>query len=171
MEEFPILPMYADDYYIKCISLARMSKGHERYGSILVADGKIIGEGYNRAIAHPSFGRLERKIRQGMANHAEVEALNDALLKGFSTHGAEIYVAGYFPDSGRLFFHSEYTCVRCMPHMRNYGVACVCVPTPDYWVKRPLESAGDDARRYTNGTHTKRLDSVIGEFLITDMAV
>ena len=160
-----------DEFYLKCISLATQSKGNERYGSIIVVDEKIIGEGYNRAIAHPSFGRLEREIRQGMANHAEVEAMNDALANGLQIEGSELYVAGFFPKSGQLFFKKDYTCVKCIPHMRNYGITNIYDPTPDGWLKKSLEVAGEEAKKFTNGTHQKRIDAIIGDFFITDLNI
>jgi len=79
-----------DEKYRECIRLALRSKGAaERYGAILLEDGEVIGRGYNRSIAHASFPgiRLKRVIRQGYANHAEVEAINDALLVGRSVEG------------------------------------------------------------------------------------
>jgi deoxycytidylate deaminase len=158
-----------NNYYLKCINLALKSKGNERYGSIVVADGRIIGEGYNRAIAHPSFGRLERKIRQGMANHAEVEAINNAILKDFSIKGTVLYVAGYFPKSGQLFFKNDYTCVKCIPHIRNYGINSIYVPTPSGWIKKSLDMASEEAKRFTKGTHQKRLDAIIGYFFISQL--
>jgi deoxycytidylate deaminase len=115
-------PILSDEFYLKCISLAIQSKGNERYGCLLVADERIRGKGYNRAIAHPAFGRLEREIRQGMANHAEVEAMNNALTNKFQIDGSDLYVAGYFPKSGQLFFKTNYTCVKCIPHMKNWGL-------------------------------------------------
>jgi deoxycytidylate deaminase len=49
-------PILEDSLFNLCISLAKMSRSSsERYGSIVVSDGSILGMGYNRAIAHPSF--------------------------------------------------------------------------------------------------------------------
>lgn len=162
-------PLLTDEFYLRCISLATQSKGNERYGSILVADEKVVGEGYNRAIAHPAFGRLEREIRQGYANHAEVEAMNDALANGFPIEESELYVAGYFSKSGQLFFKTDYTCVKCMPHMKNYGISSIYIPTPDGWIKKSLDDAGEEAKKFTKGTHQKRLNAIIGDFFITQL--
>jgi len=47
--EFPGL--VKDKFYNRCVNLAKTSKSKgERYGAILVKDGEILGEGYNRAI-------------------------------------------------------------------------------------------------------------------------
>lgn len=108
------IAIVSDDYYKECINLAKKSKGKERYGSILVKDGNVIGAGFNRAIAHKYF-KLERMIRQGYHTHAEVEALCDALIQEKDTQDSRIYCAGYFPDSGELFFQNKYTCTACPP--------------------------------------------------------
>ncbi|HOW36959.1 MAG TPA: hypothetical protein PLK34_01805 [Candidatus Pacearchaeota archaeon] len=165
--EFP--KIFDDEFYIKCINLATSSKGNERYGSILVLDSKIIGEGYNRAIVHPALEKLERRIRQGMANHAEIEALNDALFKGNKTENSDVYVAGYFPNSKRLFFKTEYTCVKCLPHLRNYEISNIYVPTPGGWIKKDLNEAYEEAKKFVNGTHQKRLEAMRGEFYISQL--
>jgi deoxycytidylate deaminase len=161
--------MFSDEHYLRCIRLAACSKGKERYGSIMIAEGRIIGEGYNQAIAHPAFGRLEREIRQGMANHAEIEAMNNALANGFCIEGSILYVAGYFPKTGLLFFKQDYTCVRCLPHLRNYGIESICIPSPEGWLAKTLEAAGDEAKKYTKGTHRKRLEAAVGEFFISEL--
>ena len=161
--------IFQDEFYRKCISLAVQSKGNERYGSILVLDNQIMGEGYNRAIVHPALQKLDRKIKQGMANHAEIEALNEALFKRNQTKNSELYVAGYFPDSKRLFFKTEYTCVKCIPHLIKYGVQNISVPAPEGWVKKEINKAYEEAKKFINGTHQKRLEVMIGEFYISQL--
>ena len=92
-------PILDDERFLYCISLANLSKNDRRsdtrIGSSLEKGKGVIGSGRNRAISHPKF-RLERIIRQGWNNHAEIEALNDALDKGFSPEGGDLYTAGYF---------------------------------------------------------------------------
>ena len=118
-------PILDDEKFICCISLATLCKNDkrsdERHGSILVKGDEIIGSGRNRAIAHPTF-RLERIIRQGQHNHAPIEALNDALDKGLSPEGGDLYEAGYFFASGRLFLQEIYTCPICPPYLKKYGI-------------------------------------------------
>lgn len=161
--------IFVDEYYRRCISLALKSKGKERYGSLLVKDGAIIGEGFNRAIAHVSFGKLERVIRQGMANHAEVEAINDAISRGENTKGASLYVAGFFPSQGLLFFKNAYTCVRCLPHIKAHEICCICIPKPKQWFEKSLSAALTDAEKFKNGSHQKRLDAMIGKYSIDQL--
>jgi len=170
--------------YNKCINLAKLSKGaNERYGAILVKNGEIIGEGYNRAIAHQSFGKLKRFIKQSYANHAEIESLNDFLLKKYPNEetldfdiilndlkGSDIYVAGYFNKSKQLFFKSLFTCVKCIPYLEKYGIENIFVPLPDGWQKIPIEDALKGASTFKSlkkgGIFNNRLKSLIGDYKI-----
>jgi deoxycytidylate deaminase len=161
--------IFKDIFYLECIRLAQQSKGNERYGSILVKDGEIIGKGFNRAIAHSSFGKLERKIKQGMANHAEIEALNDSLDNSKNVDGSDLYVAGYFPENNQLFFKKYYTCVKCLSHFKNYKIASIYVPTPEGWIKKDLEEATEEAQEFKQNTHKKRLKVILGNFFLSDI--
>jgi len=157
-------------FYKECIRLAQLSRGEERYGSLLVRDGKIIGRGYNRAIVHRTFPKLERKIYQGYANHAEIEALNDALMKKRGVKNAEIFVGGYFPQKDDLLFlHKEFTCVRCVPILASYNITKINVPTLHGWVSKSMEEAMDEAKAYLGGTYKNRIVSVIGHLSLTDL--
>ena len=145
------IPAIIDNpYLIECIRLAK-SKGKvkdkkndiQRYGALVVKNGEIIGRGYNRATAGKGF-KLPRVVSQGAFNHAEVEALNDALMHDHDVDGADIYVAGYFTDTQLIYFKKEFTCLKCIPHLRRYGIRNIYVPTPDGWVRRPIEEAYED---------------------------
>ncbi len=65
----------------KCIKLAKKGAGtvspNPLVGCILIKDGKIIGEGFHKEAGSP---------------HAEVNAINNAISKGFSVKGADLYV-------------------------------------------------------------------------------
>jgi deoxycytidylate deaminase len=160
----------SDEYYLTCISEAIKSRGkHERYGSLLVKDGKAIGRGFNRAIANGLIN-LDREIRQGYANHAEIEAMNDALFKGFDISNSDIFCAGYFPKTGKLFFQQDYTCTLCPKKMHPYGVKNIVIPTKNGWKIRPLEEAVEEARKFTKGTHEKRIRITEGEYYISQLA-
>jgi hypothetical protein len=162
--KFKHVPIVNDDRYLQCMRFAAQSKGTERYGAIIIKDGRVLGGGFNRAIGHPAF-RLERPIRQGMANHAEIEAICDVLINAPSDlEGADVFVAGYFPQLGRLFFQDKYTCVRCPPHMQMQGLRSINLPLPSGWIKKSLGDALSEAREFTNGTHQKRLNATVGEF-------
>lgn len=164
-----------DEKYRECIELALQSKGaRERYGAILLREGEIIGRGYNRSIAHAAFPgiRLERVIRQGYANHAEVEAINDALLAGRSVSEAVVYVAGYFPSDNRLLFlHETFTCDKCAKIMNDWGIRSVYVPSVQGWIERPIEVALEEAGILLRGEgkHESRRNLIQGSFSVHQM--
>lgn len=166
-------PILNNDFYVECIRLAELSKGtDQRYGSLLVKDGEIIGRGYNRAIAHPSFPKLKRIIYQGYSNHAEIEALNDALMKRRGVKNSEIFVGGFFPkEKGLLFLHNEFTCMRCIPILASYNVSKINVPTPKGWVSKNMDEALEEAAEYLGGTYKNRVVSVIGRLTLADLAL
>ena len=171
-EQIQPAPILFDQIYLECIRLAQFSKGaSQRYGSIVSKDGVILGRGYNRAVAHPSFGKLQREIYQGYSNHAEVEAVNDALANGKDVSGTEIFVGGYFPkQNGLLFLKNEFTCLRCPPILKSYGISVINVPTPGGWLQRDVDEAMTEAKAYTNGgTYKNRLLSVLGKWTIANL--
>ena len=171
--------LFEDEYYLRCISLARLSKGQgERYGSLLVKDGHTIGMGYNRAIAHPSF-HLERLIRMGQVNHAEIEAMNDALKVCDDLEGSDIYCAGYFPKPDDKFQKPNhlmirsgayYTCFLCLPHMRKYKISSICVPTEIGWAQMTLDQASASAELFRDNRHEMRRKIVSTSYTLDDIA-
>jgi len=159
-------------FYKECIQLAMCSKSaDQRYGSLLVKNGTILGRGYNRAVAHPSFGKLERVIYQGYSNHAEIEALNDAIAKGYDVKHAEIYVGGYFPKkNGLLFLKNEFTCLKCPPIIKSFAVTSINIPSPQGWLSKNPDEATDEARNYiSGGIYKNRLSSVLGQWTVNDL--
>lgn len=168
--ELPIL--FKDSIYQSCINLATNSKGpSERYGSRLVMEGEVLGKGgWNRALSNPNWDyKLERIVKQGYANHAEIEALNDILMNHpQNVEGADIYVAGYFAKSEQLFFQEKYTCVLCPPKLIDYGIKNIIIPTINGWKKRPIKEALEEAREYLGGTTSKRIESCQGEFYLDE---
>ena len=68
------------EYIKKAILMAQKTKGYElpnpAVGSLIVKDNKIIGQG-----THLNFGK----------NHAEINAMEEALSNGFSLEGSTIY--------------------------------------------------------------------------------
>ncbi|RUM48436.1 MAG: bifunctional diaminohydroxyphosphoribosylaminopyrimidine deaminase/5-amino-6-(5-phosphoribosylamino)uracil reductase RibD, partial [Hydrogenothermus sp.] len=65
----------------QALELAKRRKGltHQNptVGAVIVKDGKVIGKGYHKKAGMP---------------HAEVEAINDALSKGYSLENSTIYI-------------------------------------------------------------------------------
>lgn len=63
------------------LELAYKQKGithpNPTVGAVIVKNGKILGKGYHKGAGNP---------------HAEIEAINDALKKGYSLEGATIYI-------------------------------------------------------------------------------
>ena len=63
------------------LKLAKKRKGlthpNPTVGAVIVKDGKVIGKGYHKKVGMP---------------HAEVEAINDALSKGYSLENSTIYI-------------------------------------------------------------------------------
>jgi diaminohydroxyphosphoribosylaminopyrimidine deaminase/5-amino-6-(5-phosphoribosylamino)uracil reductase len=71
----------AETFMRQALALAKKAYGdtspNPLVGALLVRAGKVIGKGWHRAAGQP---------------HAEIEALNDALRKGNSVKGADLYV-------------------------------------------------------------------------------
>jgi len=168
-----VAQILSDRIYRECISLAQHSKGDQRYGSKLIKNGVGLGEGYNRAIAHPSFGKLKRVVSQGYSNHAEIEALNDALMNGLDVQDAEIFVGGYFPkEENVLFLNNEFNCLRCPPILKRYGISKINVPTPQGWLSKNIDEAMLEAGFYSSGgTYNSRIHSVLGHWTIKDLTL
>lgn len=174
-EPRPAAPILSDPLYRECIRLAQLSRGEsQRYGARCVKDGVVIGSGYSRAIVHFSFGKLERIIRQGIRNHAEIEALNDALMNGSDVTGSELFVAGYFPKlHGLLNLKREYTCILCPPILKKYGVSRIYVPAPQGWIPKTIDQALAEGRKYKSSvkgeTENRRIAAVMGNWTLSDL--
>lgn len=168
--------IFSDKYYLFCILQASLSKGPtQRYGSLLVKDGEIIGEGYTRSISNKGFS-LERKIRQGSANHAPIEALNDAFIKGNENkiEGSEVFEAGYFTESGKLYLKENYTCTKCPPILKKYGVINIYTPMPGGWIKKTVDEALVEGKKFSNlkikgATFLSRCNAAIGDYYLWDV--
>jgi hypothetical protein len=159
-------PIILDPKFLTCISLARLSKSDsERYGAVFTKEEMIKTGGYNRCIAHSTF-KLERKIRMGYANHAEIECVDFASVLGINTKDGDIFVAGYFPSTGRIFFKREYTCDRCIPYMQKFQIKNIFDPMPKGWIEKPLCLAAIEAEKYVGGKHGKRLKVTKGNIYL-----
>jgi deoxycytidylate deaminase len=131
-------PVAENRYYRACLDLAVRSKGETRFGSLVVKNGRILGRGWNH-FARPEEG----PIRMGYAFHAEVAAMNDALSRGHSLAGADIYVAGYFAKGGNLYLPTtaHFSCDRCPKYMGEQGIRGVYIPNAGGWRFLTLEEA------------------------------
>jgi hypothetical protein len=130
------------------MQLALKSKSKtQRYGSLLLKDGVIIGRGYN----HRNNGIELIDMRKGnLGNHAEVHALDDALRGGFDVRGSTLYAAGYFPNTGLLFIREElsYSCEECPVYLQDYGVVEIRVPLLTGWGELRIYDALSYARKF-----------------------
>ena len=151
-----------DKYYMECIGQALNSKGSfQKYGSIIVKRGAIIGKGHNRRITSGDA------IRQGYANHAEISAINSAVSRRKNPEGSDMYVAGFFTVERTLCLRASgpnYTCLRCIPGMKEYGIGTLFVPTMDGWMPLQIDGIESVVRKFLESTkgkglHEKRLKS------------
>ncbi len=146
-----------DSLYKECIALATNSHSVEmRFGAIILKDDKIIGEGWNKLVNQKKTGKLP--IVMGYANHAEVSAMNDALLNGFDLKDAEIYVAGYFPQDKTLYIpdNAYFTCTHCPVYFEKYGIKEVSVPLRNGWTGMSIEDAKESSRTFYGKSQEKR---------------
>lgn len=152
--------LFDDPYFQRCIELSRLTDAPETHGALIEYGGTIIGEGRNRAIAHKDF-KLDRVIRMGFSNHAEVEAMNDALMHGYSLKGTTIYVAGIMVNENNLLYIADhFSCVKCIPYMRKFGVSGVHVPTRSGWKYFDTDQAFETAQFFKKFTYEKRLAEI-----------
>ena len=139
----------------------------------MVKDGDILGRGYNRSVFCTTSDKPYGIIRQGYCNHAEIEALNDAIINGNNIKDAEIYVGGYFPkENNLLFLHNEYTCLRCPPILKKFNVNVINIPTPNGWMPKKIDESFFEARKYIDGgTYKNRIFSVINKLTLSDLPI
>jgi len=147
--------IFNDYLYRECIKLAMNSKGDMiRFGSLLLKEGKIIGKGWNR--------RADKRfpINMGYANHAEIMAMNDALIKGFDIKDCEIYVGGYFPSDNTQYIPKKtyFTCTKCPIYFAKYGIRKIFVHSDKGWKGLFLAHAVYTARNFISNCHEKRIE-------------
>lgn len=111
----------SDPFWRRCIDLALRSQGKEqRYGSVVIKNGKIIGEGWNRLL-----GRGEPfPFRTSFFLHAEKAAIGQALLEIKSLVGARLCVSGLLVEEKRpiVFKNPTSTCVGCAKLYPRFGI-------------------------------------------------
>ena len=95
----------------KALELARLAQRHDHgqpFGSVVVKEGKIVGEGWNQSI-----------VKTDPSAHAEVEAIRDACkeLKTLDLTGSTVYA-------------SAQPCPMCLSLMYLTGISKVyyCIP-------------------------------------------
>ena len=129
-----------------------------KFGSLIVKDGKIIGRGWNHK-AGPEEARGPGQIRMGYAFHAEVAALNDAIGRGHDVKGAEVYVAGFFPEDRMVYIpkRPHFSCDHCPRYLTAQEIRGVKVPSRKSWAFLPTAKVVAMGKDY----HRKRLAKTI----------
>jgi tRNA(adenine34) deaminase len=89
------------EFMERCIALAEMAaaEGESPVGSIVVKDGKIIGEGYEKS----------RQLKD-ITRHAEMVAILDAIK-----NGADV--------SGSVLYSNVEPCILCSYAIRHYKIS------------------------------------------------
>jgi hypothetical protein len=162
--------IFSDPLYRQCIELAMSSPEKEqRYGAVLVKDGKVIGRGFNRKRKGTDL------VDMGDTLHAEGCAVTNA---GKAVDGAWLYVAGYFVEPGTLSIRDRplFTCVKCPPALQQYGLAGLHVPTKTGWgalsmheahmSAEQFQAATPGANRYEQRLHASNSGITIDEFIL-----
>ncbi|WP_142528856.1 nucleoside deaminase [Pedobacter westerhofensis] len=90
-------------YLERCLALAQLaaSEGENRVGSVVVLDGEIIGEGYEKS-----------RTLNDVTRHAEVVAILDAITKKGNCRGATLY-------------SNMEPCLLCSYVIRHYQISTV----------------------------------------------
>ena len=133
-----------DRYIQRCLELADKSSCKKRkYGSVVVKNGEIVGEGFN----HPASKEIEKilcnpciridinsgtELEKCADVHAEQAAIIDAYKHVNDLSGTVLYVTGRSPD-GELIKKSEkgFYCSFCSRIMAEAGIKEVRFPMTD----------------------------------------
>lgn len=133
-------------YYQKCIELALKSKSEvQKCGAIIVSNGVIIGEGWNRLL-----GRNEPfPFRTSFFLHGEKAAMGDAILRygQEKLKGATLYVACVFVKEIKALIlkpSAKNTCTICTQHYPRFGLRAA-FPRESGWVFTSGEQAYQNA--------------------------
>lgn len=127
-------------YLLRCWELASNSDCKKmKFGSVIVLDEEIIGEGYNH-VAHPSRKDsccLRKGVKSGTrlelcnAMHSEQSSMINAHHRGHADlSNVTLYVGGIFPDGKRLIKREPgLYCTFCARPMAEERINKVVVPT------------------------------------------
>lgn len=138
---------YLKDRFGKvCLQLAHNSKGEMKFGSVLVKDGEIIGQGWNKRSVPEERARL---THVDYAIHAEQGAIYDALISGYDPTGSKLYVLGYSKSIEHLSVRTGkyFTCRKCPHAFKRFDIN-VYIPTPTKWVKLTPDEALTSAKEH-----------------------
>ena len=142
--------VFNDPYWQQCIDLSLRSKGEDqRFGSLVMLGGEVIGEGWNRLL-----GRNEPfPFRASMFLRAEQAAIGAAILNfgEEKLRGAIICVSGFFVKERRpiIFRRPTFTCTICAKLYPRYGLN-YSILTPDGRVVIDGETTYREALQHQN---------------------
>lgn len=121
------------EYIIEAVKISFKSDMRSKHGSIIVKNGKIISQGYNRYVginwSHNS--EIQGKNRGKYSIHAEEDALKKA--DPIKLSGASMYVIRWRADPGDPLFMNSMPCLKCEKKIRKamekYGLKNVFYST------------------------------------------
>lgn len=151
------LDYQSDRYGRECLELSQRSKSALGFGAVLVKEGQILGQGWNRR-STPEERKLLTHV--DYAIHAEQAALIDALSQGWEIKGSEIYVLGMIllgPMRGRLTVREKpvFICKRCPPSLLRFAIF-VNVPQIRGWVRLSPEQALQTSQKLCGNGYWER---------------
>ncbi len=125
--------------------LAKNSKCQKsKNGSVIVKDGKIIGEGWNTPVPDKPCEPCLRKdihtnglVELCNAVHAEHNAIEDALEKGNDVRGARMYHARI--KNGEIKRENSPTCTTCSRLVLHKGIADFVLIQGDKYALYPAD--------------------------------
>jgi dCMP deaminase len=107
------------EYIIEAVRISFKSNMRSKHGSIIVKNGKIISQGYNRYVginwSHNS--EIKGKNRGKYSIHAEEDALRNADPMKLS--GASMYVIRWGSDPDDPLFMNSMPCLKCEKKIRK----------------------------------------------------
>lgn len=138
-----------DVWGLICLNLAQNCKSPLKFGAVLVKDGYILGQGWNRK---STVGDRRMLRHLDYACHAEQAALIQALRRFGKelVRGSTIYVIG--EHKGELTTRKEkvFVCQSCPHNFIRYGVN-VCIPHEKGWMEMTGEEALETGRAMHRG--------------------
>ncbi|MFC1686865.1 hypothetical protein ACFL0E_00725 [Nanoarchaeota archaeon] len=149
-------------YLLRCWELAKNSDCQKmKFGSVIVLDDKMIGEGYNHAASY--LLKDSCCLREGVKSGTKSELCNavhaeQAAMINSHHHGQDdlsmttLYVAGIFPDGKRLIKEEPgLYCSTCARLIAEEGINEIVVPTKQGEAKLSLGNVLGTAYQFATG--------------------
>lgn len=107
------MPRIDPDIFERVEQLARKSTMLHRHGAIIVHNGTIVAEGYNRIALH---------LEHAFSIHAEVDALSKIKHKGRKFLDECTLIVVRIGSEKRGGFKDSKPCESCQRAIKNYGI-------------------------------------------------